>query len=494
MKALFLFPAIILCLNTLATSVHAQNQPDSVDLFIKGMMKKKRIPALQLAVIQHGRVVKNSTYGMANIEQDIPATAESVFSINSITKAFVGVAVMQLAEEGKLNVSDPLAKHLDSLPAEWQKITIKDVMTHTSGLPDIDDENEMVLGNGTEESALKIVKALPMEFKTGERFKYNQTGYVLIGKIITKLSGMHFTAFIESRQFNAVGMKHTRFGDSFDIIPHDAGAYTTIQNVGGRWSYGGPLGKGFIKFPIFYRTAAGIYSTATDMASWIIALQNGTLLKNKASLSLLWEPAVLKNGKTGGFSNLLNGYALGFPTVGRTEHPAVAPVGGGRATFFIYPQDELAVVILTNLMGGNPDTFTDETAAYYLPDMHEANGFGLNPSIKKLRAALIKNGFDQAAAIAAKLQKQDASFKLTEKELNGWGYKLVAEGKLKDALPVFKLNTTLNPKSGNAFDSLAEVQDMLGDKANALKNYKMSLQLDPDNKNAVTQIKKLQGN
>jgi len=170
MKALFLFPAIILCLNTLATSVHAQNQPDSVDLFIKGMMKKKRIPALQLAVIQHGRVVKNSTYGMANIEQDIPATAESVFSINSITKAFVGVAVMQLAEEGKLNVSDPLAKHLDSLPAEWQKITIKDVMTHTSGLPDIDDENEMVLGNGTEESALKIVKALPMEFKTGERF------------------------------------------------------------------------------------------------------------------------------------------------------------------------------------------------------------------------------------------------------------------------------------------------------------------------------------
>jgi tetratricopeptide (TPR) repeat protein len=289
-------------------------------------------------------------------------------------------------------------------------------------------------------------------------------------------------------------MKHTRFGDSFDIIPHDAGAYTTIQNVGGRWSYGGPLGKGFIKFPIFYRTAAGIYSTATDMASWIIALQNGTLLKNNASLSLLWEPAILTNGKTGGFSNLLNGYALGFPTVGRTEHPAVAPVGGGRATFFIYPQDELAVVILTNLMGGNPDTFTDETAAYYLPDMHEANGFGLNPSIKKLRAALIKNGFDQAAAIAAKLQKQDASFKLTEKELNGWGYKLVAEGKLKDALPVFKLNTTLNAKSGNAFDSLAEVQDMLGDKANALKNYKMSLQLDPDNKNAVTQIKKLQGN
>jgi CubicO group peptidase (beta-lactamase class C family) len=492
MKPLIIFSALIVIFNTLSHNVQAQNQPDSVDLFITAMMKKKRIPGLQLAVIQHGRVVKNAVYGMANIEQDIPATSESVFSINSITKAFVGVAVMQLAEEGKLNISDPLAMHLDSLPAEWQKVTIKDVMTHTSGLPDMQDENEMILGNGTEESALKIVKALPMQFKTGERFAYNQTGYVLIGKIITKLSGMHFTTFIESRQFNAVGMKHTRFGDSFDIIPHDAGAYTTIQNLGGRWSYGGPIGKGFIKFPTFYRTAAGIYSTSTDMASWIIALEKGSLLKNKESLRLLWEPAILKNGKTAGFSNLLNGYALGFPTIGRSEHPAVAPVGGGRATFFIYPEDDLAVVILTNLMGGNPDTFTDETAAYYIPDMHEANGFGLNPSIKKLRTELIKNGFNQTAAIAAKLQKQDASFKLTEKELNGWAYKLVAEGKVKEALPVFKLNTDLYPKSGNAFDSLAEVQEMLGDNANALKNYKISLRLDPDNKNAVTQINKLE--
>jgi CubicO group peptidase (beta-lactamase class C family) len=490
MKPLIIFSVLIL--NTLGLNVQAQQQPDSVDLFINAMMKKKRIPGLQLAVIQHNKVVKNAAYGMANIEQNIPATSESVFSINSITKAFTGVAVMQLAEEGKLNISDPLAKHLDSLPPEWQKISIKDVMTHTSGLPDMQDENEMILGNGTEESALKIVKQLPMQFKKGDHFAYNQTGYVLIGKIITKLSGMHFTTFIESRQFNAVGMKHTRFGDSFDIIPHDAGAYTTIQNLGGRWSYGGPLGKGFIKFPTFYRTAAGIYSTATDMASWIIALQNGSLLKNKASLQLLWEPAILKNGKTAGFSNLLNGYALGFPTIGRVEHPAVAPVGGGRATFFIYPDDDLAVVILTNLMGGNPDTFTDETAAYYLPDMHEANGFGLNPSIKKLRAELMKKGFNHTAAIAAKLQKQDASFKLAEKELNGWAYKLVAEGKVKEALPVFKLNTDLYPKSGNAFDSLAEVQEMLGDNVNALKNYRMSLRLDPDNKNAVAQIKKLE--
>lgn len=492
MKLTLLKSALVLFFSLTIVCAHAQTTADSVDVFIKNIMKKKRIPGLQLAVIQHGKVIKTATYGMANIEQDIPATAESIFSINSVTKAFTGVAVMQLVEQGRLKINDPISVYLDSLPAAWQKITIKEVMTHTSGLPDMIDENEMVLGNGSELSALEKTEVLPMEFKTGERFSYNQTGYVLIGKIITKLSGMHFTKFIESGQFNAAGMGHTRFGDSFAIIAHDAGAYTTIQNVGGKWIRGGELGKGFIKFPLFYRTAAGIYSTAADMASWIIALQNGTLLKDKSSLKTLWEPAILCNGKTGGFSKMLNGYALGFPTVARAEHPAVAPVGGGRSTFFIYPKDDLAVVILTNLMGANPDTFTDETAAYYIPDMHEANGFGLNPAVKKLRTELMKQGFDKAEKVAVNLKKTDARFQLDETDVNAWAYQLLAGGKINDALPVFKLNTSLYPKSGNAYDSLAEVQELKGDHINALKNYKRSLELDPENQNATKQIKKLE--
>jgi CubicO group peptidase (beta-lactamase class C family) len=187
-------------------------------------MQQKHIPALQLAVIRQGKIVKLKSYGISNPENNIAATDESIFSINSITKAFVGVAVMQLAEEGKLKISDPVSTYIDSLPTAWQKITIQQVLTHTSGLPDILDETEQVMGNGDEQAAMKQVKALPLDFKTGEKFAYNQTGYVLIGQIITKLSGMHFTKFIEERQFNVAGMKLTRFGDSFDIIPNSAGA------------------------------------------------------------------------------------------------------------------------------------------------------------------------------------------------------------------------------------------------------------------------------
>jgi len=488
-----LVSSVLFLLVSFAFIAQAQPAADSVDVFIKDMMTKKRIPGLQLAVIQHGKIIKAASYGMANVEQNIPATAESIFSINSITKAFVGVAVMQLSEEGKLNVNEPISKYLDSLPVEWQKITIKDVMAHTSGLPDILNEREEVVGDGTEESAWKIVKTLPMEFKTGDRFSYNQTGYVIIGKLITKLSGMHFTKFIETRQFNVAGMKLTRFGDSFDIIPNDAGAYTTIQNVGGRWLRGGPLGKNFMKFPVFFRTAAGILSTSSEMANWIIALQNGTLLKDQSSLQILWSPAILNSGKTGGFSKLLNGYALGFPTVSRSEHPAIAPVGGGRSTFFIYPKDDMAVVILTNLNGANPDNFTDEVAAYYKPDMHVSNGFGLAPATKKLRLGLLKQGFDKADRVAADLKKKNADFKLDENDLNAWGYQLLADKKDAEALAIFKLNVSLNPKSSNTYDSLAELQDMNGDHANALKNYKRVLELNPDNKNAAIQIKRLTG-
>ena len=124
-----------------------------------------------------------------------------------------------------------------------------------------------------------------------------------------------------------------------------------------------------MQIPLFYRTAAGVQSTATDLANWIIALNTGKLLKQQSSIETLWTPAKLNNGKIGGFNKLTNGYALGWPTVTRDEHPAVAPVGGGRSALFIYPKDKLSIVVLTNLMGANPDRFIDEIAGFYIADM-----------------------------------------------------------------------------------------------------------------------------
>jgi CubicO group peptidase (beta-lactamase class C family) len=462
---------------------------DSIDVFLKNKMQQKHIPGLQVAVVKGGKLIKNTSYGTANLDYNIAVTDESVFTINSITKAFTGIAVMQLSEEGKLKVTDPLSLYLDSLPATWQKLSIQQVLTHTSGLPDILDAEEQVMGHGDEKEAMLKVMQLPLELQPDEKFSYNQTGYVLLGQIITKLSGMHFTRFIEERQFKVADMKLTRFGDSYDVVPNYAGSYTMTRQVGERFVRNKVPGIGYIQFPVFFRTAAGIMSTSKDMANWIIALKTGKLLKQKSSIETLWTPAVLNSGKIGGFNKLTNGYALGWPTLTRAQHPAVGPVGGGKSAVFVYLKDDLSIVVLTNLNGANPDQFIDEIAGYYIPDMHEANGFGLAPNIAKLRTELLKGGFEHALPIAQKLQKQNNPLTLGENELNAWAYQLLAQKKPKEALSIFKLNTKLFPQSANTYDSLAEMLEITGDNDNAVQNYKKALTLNPNNQNAAERIR-----
>jgi CubicO group peptidase (beta-lactamase class C family) len=204
-----------------------------------------------------------------------------------------------------------------------------------------------------------------MEFEPGDRFNYNQTNYLLLGRIIDTLSGQPFATFITLHQLRVVDMPRTVFGDSHEVIPHSARGYTYLRKKDGAMVRTESLSNVFEEFPPFLRTAAGMNSTAEELAKWIVALQNGKLLKDKRSLTTLWTPGVLNDGTIRGVSNLLNGYALGWETVNRPEHRAVAAVGGGRSALFIYPDDDLAIVILTNLQGSSPESFIDEVAGYY---------------------------------------------------------------------------------------------------------------------------------
>ncbi|WDF57149.1 serine hydrolase [Mucilaginibacter sp. KACC 22063] len=483
--------SLLLVLFFTSTNAQQLSTSDSIDAFVQAKMQQRHIPALQVAVVRSGKIIKDTTFGIANLENNIKATDQTIFSINSITKAFTGIAIMQLAEEQKLKITDPVSLYIDNLPEAWRNITLQQILTHTSGLPDVLDAEEQVMGHNDEQEAMEKVKQLPIEFKPGEKFSYNQTGYVLLGQIITKLSGMHFTRFIEERQFKVAGMKLTRFGDSYDVIPKYAGAYTMTRQVGDRFVRNNTPGIAYMQFPVFFRTAAGIQSTATDMANWVIALKSGKLLKQKSSIDMLWTPAILNNGKIGGFNSLTNGYALGWPTVTREEHPAVGPVGGGRSALFVYLKDDLSIIVLTNLMQGNPDQFIDEIAGYYIADMHQANGFGLPKNIKILRFELLKKGFDKAIPVATMLKKKNPAYQLNENELNAWGYQLLSLKNPGAALSIFKLNVALYPNSDNAYDSLAETLETTDNPTEALVNYKKSLALNPQNKHAAERIKAL---
>ncbi|MGB8190328.1 MAG: serine hydrolase domain-containing protein, partial [Chitinophagaceae bacterium] len=375
---------IALLLLTTGSAVFAQ--ADSIDVYINAQMKKRKIPGLQLAIIRNGKIVKTANYGLANVQDSIPVSDQSVFTINSITKAFAGVAIMQLVEAGKLKLSSPVSDYLVNLPQAWNKVTVQQLLSHTSGIPNIVDEEESVLIAPNEAAAWKQVQTLPVEFAPGERFSYNQTNYLLLGRIIDTLSGMSFREFIKKEQLAKVGMPVTiiaGFGATKDVVMHAAGGYRYSQ---------GKLINMFFSLPPSLQTAAGMSSTAKEMANWVIALQNRQLLKQPSSLAAMWAPAILNTGKPGGFSSLLNGYAAGWLVAARTEHPAYAAVGGGRNALIMYPNDNLSIIILSNLAGASPETFIDEIAGFYIPDMKESNGFGLSLPVKTLRAQLEKSG------------------------------------------------------------------------------------------------------
>jgi CubicO group peptidase (beta-lactamase class C family) len=460
-------------------------QADSIDVFVQHQMEKRRIPGLQLAVVRNNQIIKTGNYGLANLQDSIPVSNKTVFTINSITKAFVGVAIMQLVEAGKLQLQSPISQYITDIPETWKPVTVQQLLSHISGLPDIVDEEEAVMIADDPEVAWQKVIEMPNDFKPGEKFSYNQTNYLLLGRIISQVSGMPFQEFITQEQLKKVGMHKTMrsgFGATKDIVPNAACSYQFQRGV---------LRNMFFSFPAFLQTAAGMSSTATEMADWVIALQNLQLLKQRSSLTALWAPAVLNNGEIGGFSSLLNGYAAGWPVIKRKDHPAVAPVGGNRSALFVYPNDDLAIVVLTNLSGGSPDVFIDELAGLFIPDMKEANGFGQSPSLKLLKTGLEKVGYENAIEEVKKCKKNKSDFTLTEKEINGWGYSLISQKRMTDAREIFKLYAYLYPTSGNAFDSLGEIEEILGNTKLAIKNYEQSLKLNPENKNAVQRLIKL---
>ncbi|WP_444924109.1 serine hydrolase domain-containing protein [Microbulbifer sp. DLAB2-AF] len=181
-----------------------------MDKLIKSIMDKRQIPGLQLAIVKNGEIIKLGNYGLSNLQDNVPVRSNTVFPINSMTKAFTGVALVQLAEQGHLSLDDEIGKHLTDLPANWKSIKIKHLMAHTSGLPNIFSGYlaDLVV-RGNPDAAWNKVKELPLKSEVNTQFSYNQTGYVIIGKIIDKYVQGGFPKFIIDNQLKIANMKLT---------------------------------------------------------------------------------------------------------------------------------------------------------------------------------------------------------------------------------------------------------------------------------------------
>jgi len=272
---------------------------DEVDDFLLKKMQEKKIPGLQIAIVKNNKIIKTANYGIANIQDNIAVTDNTVFTINSMTKSFVGVAIMQLVEKGKLALSDKASSYIPNLPDAWLGVTIKQLLTNTSGLPKIESGTSLISPKG-EEASWSLVKTLPVAAKANTKFQYTSTNYLLLGKIITNVSGKKFTDFIAQNQLAKVGMKRTEsagFAHFQGVIPHQARGYTYL--------FDDELTTIQYEISPLLRAAAGMNSNVKEIARWVIALQKGQLLSEASSLKALWSPAVLESGKTAGFNRLL---------------------------------------------------------------------------------------------------------------------------------------------------------------------------------------------
>ncbi|GAB3995560.1 hypothetical protein GCM10028807_36040 [Spirosoma daeguense] len=477
----FLF--FIFVANHFSSGQTRPSQAEQVDALVQREMRERQIPGLQLAVVQHGQIILSKSYGIANIQHAVPVTKQTVFSINSCTKAFTGVAIMQLVEEGKIDLEAPVSNYLDSLPTAWQSVKIRQLLTHVSGIPDIlrkvlDPNSGGFTGRDTEQTAWAKVLVLPMEFPTGAQFSYNQTNYVLLGKIIDKFRQKPFIQVFKELQFQGADMPSTGFGDSRDVIPNKSQSYRYINRFEGKNLSEPKLTNAYEEFPAFKRTSSGINSTAGDVARWLIALQQGKLLKTKSALTKLWTAGTYNNGKP-------TQWALGWMTKPRPKHHAIIATGGGRSAFFVYPDDDISVVVLTNLGGAYPEEFIDELAGYFNAEIPVAD------PITALHMQLRQQGFAKAIDVYNEIQKKDPNFRPTEDELNDWAYRLMSRGQLKESLAIFKLNVHLFPKSYNVYDSYGEALFRNGQKEESIALYRKSIELNPNNQNGKDMLERL---
>ncbi len=367
-----------------STVSSAEPESDPVDRWVAQWMEEHHVPGLSLAVVEDGEVVKMRGYGWASLELDVPASRATVYQLASVTKAFTGGAVMVLVERDRMSLDDPVEKHLAGLPNGWHGISIRRLLTHTSGLPDIIEsspfELKPVAPNLTD--SIMALADEEMQFATGTAWRYNQTNYALVQAIIEKVSGQPFVQFVRDALLEPAGMGATTFGGSSAIVEGRGPWYSRLEVTDEGLRPGDRLHRIHVDYPDFMLSTGGLNSTVEDMVRWDRALGEGVVL-SEASLAALWNPVTLNDGSVFRLDGKLLGYALGWSTADRPEHRAVWASGGNTVAFHRYLDDRLSVIVLTNCQGANPNALAEGVAGFYVPELREQPVFLPDPPVER---------------------------------------------------------------------------------------------------------------
>jgi D-alanyl-D-alanine carboxypeptidase len=302
-------------------------------------------PGAAVVVVKDGRVIFRKGYGLANLELKTPMQPDMVFEIGSVTKQFTSTAILMLVEQGKLSLDDDLHRYLPDYPDKGAKISIENLLTHTSGIKSYTSDLKwrgMWRQDLTVQQILDITKDDPLEFPPGTKWKYDNTGYILLGAIIEKVSGLSYADYVRKNIFEPLGMKHSYYGSNSAVIPMRASGYS---RNGGSW-----VNATYLSMTQPY-AAGSLMSSVDDLAIWDAAVSAGKLL-SKASWERAFTPYKLANGDD-------THYGYGWSIDAYDGHSIVRHNGGifGYVSEVLrLSKEHLYVAMLTNSDGHNFDT------------------------------------------------------------------------------------------------------------------------------------------
>jgi CubicO group peptidase (beta-lactamase class C family) len=327
---------------------------DNFDDLIHAEMKKQRIPGLSLAVIKDGKVIKSAGYGLANVELNVPAQPHTVYKIASVSKQFVAAGIVLLAQDGKLKFDDKVAAYLDGTPESWKDITIRHLLTHTSGIVrEAPAFNSLKIQDDAE--VVKSAYSLPLRFQPGEKHEYCNVGYFALAEIIRKASQKPWPEFLRERIFRPLDMLATRATTQSEIVPNRADGYLwrgeQMQNAAAL---------------LAVRPSGALLSTVLDLIKWDAALDSDRLF-TAAMREQMWSPAKLNDGRT-------HPYGFGWslsPLEGKKRMRHSGSLAGFRSEMVRFVNEKLTIIVLTNCNNANPTEIADRVAALQIPELQK---------------------------------------------------------------------------------------------------------------------------
>ena len=341
----------IFALVLLLTAVVAV-RADNVDEHIKAEMQRQRIAGLSVAVIKEGKIVKVEGYGFGNIELNVPARPETVYKIGSVSKQFIATGIMILVEEGKVSLDDKISKFLEGTPDTWKDITVRHLLTHTSGIvreaPGFDP-----LKIQNDADVIKTAYPLPLRFAPGEKWEYCNVGYFTLAEIIRKVTGKPWDDYLKERVFGPLDMNATRTTTITEMVPNRANGY--------EWR-NGKQQNAQIYFAL--RPSGAFLSTVLDLAKWDAVLYTDKVLKQSVR-DQMWTRVKLNDGTS-------SDYGFGWQLETVRGHNLVSHGGslpGFRASLLRFVNDKLTVVVLTNSDNANPRDVALKVAGLYIPGL-----------------------------------------------------------------------------------------------------------------------------